>query len=389
MNEKEAFDYAAMVIRYLRQEFTVEEEAHFLKLLDSDPEKLRILNAYKDTAEIQQRLSEMNELDLNAAWGKILKRQKAKKKTVKIKWIGYAAALMLAGVLSFLWTAHFFEDKDIVKENRYGYKNDVIPNNGTAKLTLSNGNSISLSNNRHLTEEGSRVVVANGELHYKNKEEEFQPSQEIFNTLQVERGGLYKLILSDGTRVWVNSLSSLRFPVSFTQKERRVFLEGEAYFEIASAAGRPFKVVTNQREILVLGTKFNTKSTETVTTTTLMEGSVKVTNARNSSVLIPGQQAAVSGTGINLSFANMDKVMAWKDGQFYFDHDEIQKIMDELAAWYGVEVHYEGKILAGRYGGSISRKVSLGEVLEMLKDVSDLDFEIEGRKVIVKRDKNV
>jgi ferric-dicitrate binding protein FerR (iron transport regulator) len=193
-------------------------------------------------------------------------------------------------------------------------------------------------------------------------------------------------MLSDGSKVWLNAASSLRFPASFAGKERKVELLGEAYFEVAKNAAMPFKVKVNGMEVEVLGTHFNINSYENESTvrTTLLEGSVKINNNNSSSLLKPGQQAQVNKAGEIKIINNVDveEAIAWKEGKFQFDRADIHDIMRQLARWYDVDVEYKGSV-SSHFGGTISRDVNLSQVLNMLHLTGEVKFQIEDRKVIV------
>ena len=212
----------------------------------------------------------------------------------------------------------------------------------------------------------------------------------LYNTISTPRGGQYQLILADGTKVWLNSSSSLRFPSNFTGDERKVTLTGEGYFEVAKNAAMPFKVeVAGKEEVKVLGTHFNINAYEDESNinTTLLEGKVEVTSFANkfSNILSPGQQAKLNTAGqikIN-NQVDVEQVVAWKNGVFQFgDEMDIYSVMKQISRWYDLEVTYKGNV-SGDIGGSISRNVTVSKVLNMLEIASELKFEVNGRKVLV------
>jgi ferric-dicitrate binding protein FerR (iron transport regulator) len=196
------------------------------------------------------------------------------------------------------------------------------------------------------------------------------------------------LELPDGTKVWLNSSSSLTYPVIFKGKERGVELTGEAYFEVAKNAASPFFVKTSSQTIKVLGTHFNINSyqDEKSVKTTLLEGSVEVTGngTRQITSLKPGQQAVNSAGNIKIiSDADIDEAVAWKNGKFLFRNTDLQTVMRQLSRWYDVEVTYQGVVAAKHYRGRISRNVPVSQVFEILK-TSGVNFIINGRTIIVK-----
>ncbi|MEO8962711.1 MAG: FecR domain-containing protein [Ginsengibacter sp.] len=308
-------------------------------------------------------------------------------------YIRLAAAAVIVGLLSA--GVYFIGEQDsprqIVKtENliKQTNNNDVLPGRNTATLTLADGTTVILDDaqNGTVTTQGNTKVIKlnNGMLSYKSLHQ--KTAEIVYNTILTPKGGQYQLILSDGSKVWLNAASSLRFPADFTAKERKVELLGEAYFEVAKNTARPFKVVTEGMEVEVLGTHFNVNSydDESSTRTTLLEGIVKISHGTNTDFLKPGQQAKLTRDG-NLKIINnadLDESVAWKEGKFQFDRADIHEVMRQIARWYDVSVDYKG-IVSSHFGGSISRDVNLSQVLKMLEMTSNLKFQIEDQHVVV------
>lgn len=207
-----------------------------------------------------------------------------------------------------------------------------------------------------------------------------------FHTLVTPKGAQFRLTLSDGTRVWLNAASSLRYPVEFEGAERRVELAGEAYFEVAPMSRKPFRVSTNGMDVEVLGTRFNINCymDEQVSSTTLVEGSVRVSTGRDARTIRPGQQASSRSDGrLGISHeVDLDQVLAWKNGEFNFNDADLQDVMRQLARWYDVEIHYEGLPSKRRFGGEVQRSLSLQDVLKLLEK-NNVHFRIEGRRLVV------
>jgi transmembrane sensor len=245
------------------------------------------------------------------------------------------------------------------------------------------------------TQGNTQVLKLNdGQLQYKESSE-VSPSggdlEGAFNTMSTPRGGQYQLTLSDGTKVWLNAASSLRYPATFTGKDRQVELNGEAYFEVAHNAAMPFKVnVAGKEEVEVLGTHFNINSysDEPAVKTTLLEGSVKVTPAINTTIstqlatiLKPGEQAQMQAGGKINRQTNVDigKVMAWKNNIFNFNNENI---MRQLSRWYNVDIRFEGTIPGIKFSGEIGRNLSLKQVLSIL-DETRIKYRIEGKTLVI------
>jgi len=269
------------------------------------------------------------------------------------------------------------------------YAHDQPPGRNNARLTLADGRTITLDSaaNGGLAQQGNtRVIKLNGQIAYKNTGSGKAVDASLFNTISTAKGNQYQLILSDGSKVWLNAASSMRFPTTFTGKERRVEITGEAYFEIAKNPAMPFKIQVGNGEIEVLGTHFNVNAyaDEPTVKTTVLEGAVAVKKATARQVLEPGQQAAFGPQGgISLS-KNVDVAYetAWKDGFFWFDNTDIHTLMRQVSRWYDVDVTFKGNIEDDGFTGKISRNVPLSKFLNVLEQY-ELHFTIEGKKIIV------
>ena len=309
-----------------------------------------------------------------------------------------AAVVILVGTgLFYLWTSYGTEK--LVKGRISPQTNDVAPGGDKAILTLADGSQIALDDVRSgpiAHQVGSTIRKADdGQLIYALGEMEHKAGatrKEIMNTITTPRAGQYKVVLPDGTRAWLNSLSSIRFPTVFLDAVRQVEITGEVYFEVAKNSRQPFRVkVNNQMEVEVLGTHFNINaySDEASINTTLLEGAVKINANRSEQVLTPGQQAQVrmGERGIQVvRKADLEHIMAWKNGAFSFEDADLRSVMRQLARWYDVEVSYEGRIPAGEFNGKISKNLTLGQVLKVLT-VTRVKYRIEnGSKIIIMSD---
>lgn len=280
-------------------------------------------------------------------------------------------------------------------------ENDISPGTSGAILTLDNGQKIVLD---HLGQDtiaiqgNTSVISRNGEIVYDGKNGSGNDLK--YNTLSTPRGRQFQLVLADGTKVWLNAMSSIRYPAFFTSDERRVEISGEVYFEVAHLTRKmnngekrvPFIVQVNALsgdggEIEVLGTHFNINAynDESVVKTTLIEGRVKVKKGKDEAVLQPGYQSQVVKDGrIKVTKdVNTDMEIAWKNGFFTFDSSGVTTVMNQIARWYDIDVEYQdGEIPDERFGGDIQRNARLSSVLKVLEK-SGVKFRVEGRKVIV------
>ena len=272
-------------------------------------------------------------------------------------------------------------------------KNDVAPGKAGAILTLADGTTVvldSLGNGLVATQNGAKVLLHNGQLAYNTNGA--APAEMTYNTMATPKGRQFQLVLPDGTKVWLNAASSLRYPTAFAGSERTVEITGEAYFEVAklvsSSTGQrvPFRVkVNNQTTIEVLGTHFNINSydDEKTVNTTLLEGSVRIVSGAEKAILKPGQQAQAGASQIKIvPDANVEKVMAWKNGVFDFQDASLEEVMRELQRWYNIDVVYEKGIPQLEFIGKMGRDLTLANVLSGL-EMSKVHFRIEGRKLVV------
>lgn len=266
-------------------------------------------------------------------------------------------------------------------------KPTIAAGGNKAMLTLSDGSSIMLDSTHQgtLAKQGNVKIVKVNIATLAYNTGEAKTGVVVYNTLSTPIGGEYQLILPDGSKVWLNASSSIHFPTVFTGNERKVTVTGEAYFEVAKNAAMPFKINVKDMEVVVLGTHFNIMAydDESSMNTTLLEGSVKVTKGTIVKMLMPGQQSIINKTGeIKITDADVEEVMAWKNGWFQFDAYDIKTIMRQISRWYNVEIVYEGKVPEGHFSGLVSRNNDIFQVLKIMQSAG-VKFKIDGRKLIV------
>jgi ferric-dicitrate binding protein FerR (iron transport regulator) len=264
-----------------------------------------------------------------------------------------------------------------------------------ATLTLANGKVIALddaANGKIAEQEGITITkTKDGQVVYTINDAIAGDAKEIINTISTPMGGQYRVHLPDGSSVWLNAGSSLRYPVRFLGAERKVTLTGEAYFEVEKNISKvkniPFIVLTDKQEVTVLGTHFNINAytDEPIIKTTLIEGAVKVNRvgAPGDAVLLkPGQQSSMAAGKLSVSFVNTEEAIAWKNGVFLFNDADLKTVMRSIARWYDVEVLYEGELPNKEFSGDIYRNLNLNQVLDVLSFYK-VHFRVEGRKIIV------
>lgn len=298
----------------------------------------------------------------------------------------------VAAILIILSTAaHFYQSKKTVDQLEIAKEkiNDIDPGVNKAVLTLANGRRILLDDTGQgliATQAGIRIKkLSDGMISYELTNDIPAINSRGFNTIETPKGGKYQILLPDGSKVWLNAASSLHFPATFTNSERRVELNGEAFFEVAKNKLIPFRVITRDISVSVTGTQFNVMAykDESFSATTLVEGSVDVNNKNQNMTLSPGEQV-VNKAGVPLSkkMVDVDQATAWKNGLFQFADTDIETVMRQIGRWYDVTVEYKGKIPANRFGGYISRDSKLSQVLKML-ELSGVKFALEEKKIIV------
>ena len=281
--------------------------------------------------------------------------------------IAVAAAVLVAVFFGSLWITKQ-RSEPVVQTVA-----DLAPGGNRAMLTLGDGTTIVLDSagNGLLAEQaGTQVVkVEDGRIAYTS--EGRKKTEMVYNTITTPRAGQYELILPDGSKVWLNSESSIRFPVSFTGSFRVVEITGEAYFEVAENHDMPFRVKTEGITIEVLGTSFNVRAyaDESSVNTTLVEGSVQIASPVSHTTITPGQMARAEGSGqISVeNDADVDEIIAWKKGLFLFNSENIEQIMSHISRWYDVDVVFAGEVSNETFSGIVSRKSNVSEVLRIME----------------------
>jgi transmembrane sensor len=311
------------------------------------------------------------------------------------KW--WRPAIAAASVIIFLTGISYFflkpgNEKIVAKNTTAPVKliNDVKPGGSKAILTLSDGSEIVLDSAASgvLANQGNTRIskLPGGQISYNTNG--LAVSEVLYNKMTTPVGGLYQLLLPDGSKVWLNSSSSIRYPTRFAGKERAVEITGEAYFEVAKNAAMPFTVKINDNaSVQVLGTHFNINaySDEAEIKTTLLEGAVKISQGTSSSLLKPGQQARVNKTGSVKVIADADteEAVAWKNGNFQFNSTDIVTVLRQASRWYDIEIVYAGnKIPDDKFTGKLPRAVNLSSLLKWMQ-WSDVHFKLEGKKLII------
>lgn len=335
--------------------------------------------------------------DVDLAWSEIEKRTAAPRKRWLLPGIATAAAILI--VFSFgIW---FYSYNAPKPETQYVHNelNTIIsPGGNKAFLTLSDGRKISLTDapDGEIAKQAGIKIRKSGDgqiIYEVSGIGNVSADGNKFNTIETPRGGQYQVNLPDGSRVWLNAASSLKYPTSFTGSERKVELEGEAYFEIAHNKSMPFRVVSNKQVVEVLGTHFNVNAyADENALTTLLEGSVKIETAGDVSQFIkPGQQTELTSNGdLKVSAVNAGLSVAWKNGKFIFRNEPVESAMRKIARWYDVEISYPDGVPQRTVWANVSRFKNVSDILELIELSKVAHFKIvpgdasgNGRRIIV------
>lgn len=380
---KENTGHIAEILRkFLSGNLTGEEQSQLDDWLNASPQNKQFLESFRQAKNIEDDLSIVRKLDANKAWNKLNNKNRTGITSIG-KWsLGIAATITFLVGSFVLWRTELTTDNSKEKHAVIAQPQDIAPATSGAILVLADGTKISLDNDSTKTLTKNNNLVGNSNELIVKATDQAIPTQ--YNSLIVPKASFYKMTLVDGTKVWVNALSQLKFPAQFSKTERRVFLEGEAYFEVAHNPDRPFIVESKGNEIKVLGTHFNVNSYSEEVRTTLAEGKVEVRRNNQHVELLPGEYVWSSPDNLIKGEADLQRDLSWHNNEFYFKKETIVDIAHQLSRWYDLDVKFRGNVqLDKEYTGSIERDVKLSQVLEMLSYVSNLKFEVDGRKLII------
>ena len=383
---------------YLNNQLSEEELRLFLSLLQQSENQAKLTDSI-DSLLKKKDETKADPQTADALFQRIMKAAEqhegerdvpVKKMHPRFRFVRYIAAACLVGLL--LFGAYQWFGKDSKKEMAVqpgvapSATQDVLPGGDKAVLTLADGTRIILdeATNGTLAKQGTaKIIKIDGKLAYAA---ERKGGEVLYNTITTPKGGQYQVELADGSQVWLNANSSLRFPTAFVGGERRVEITGEAYLEVAKNTAKPFFVNVVGSEIQVLGTHFNVMAynDEPALRTTLLEGAVRFVHNNQGSMLRPGQQSVLKKDG-QVQVENdvdIENVMAWKNGKFSFQGVDVGTLTRQLARWYDVEIVYN-KPVSELFYAKFSRNIKLSDALKALELTGKVRFAIDGRKIIV------
>ena len=384
---KEAFEIARIIQKSLKGKLSESEE----KLL-SDWRKVSEENEHAFQRMISEDfytvgMEKLETYDYRVAYGRFLQKkyQQRRKRRFLINMARVAAVALPFVIALVLYVGLNREEEQMVRPS---LASNILPGTSKAVLTLANGQMIPLgkeATDSTIITDGTQISASGSGVTYASGVES---ESVVYNKLEIPRGGEFCLTLSDGTRVWLNSETSIQYPVAFGAKERRVFVQGEAYFEVAKDANKPFTVQFMSSSVTVLGTSFNIRSypEEKRSQTTLAEGSVRIYSPGSSMLLKPGEQAEVSALSGEMVKQEVEvkNFTSWKDGRFVFEQQPLEDIMRTLERWYDIRVIFrdEGAKRIS-LSGNLKRYGDFSQVMNMLQMTGDVRFELHGNDVYI------
>ncbi|MGX5689155.1 FecR family protein [Arcticibacter tournemirensis] len=344
----------------------------------------------------QNELSDVGEEEINdrlaSLWQGLPVNRQIKRRAIGLRIISISSAAIVLIALGI----SFYHSPEVKKKQEHKIVKDIPPGGNKAILVLSDGHEISLNDAQDgdLAQQSGVTVtkVADGKLSYAGNEasQGTEGKANLYNTIYTPPGGQFEVTLPDGTIVWLNAASSIKYPVQFSGKGRRVELSGEAYFEVSRKKNTPFIVESPHQRIEVLGTHFNVNSypNEPFVKTTLLEGAVKVvpvvSNPSGEGTIIkPGEQTLLTGSRLVVEKADIEKETAWKNGDFIFDNEDFNTILRQICRWYDVELTNPGNYRDLHLSGRVSRSRKISAVLEALEVTAKVKFKLEGRRITI------
>jgi transmembrane sensor len=375
------FRVAYLISHFIQENLSEEEELELDYWVQQSDHNMKIFEDMTDESVVEDFMKWYAERDTERSLQEVKQRLqflKPKKRVLIWRYAAAASIILLLGAGLYYFVGNDNQKKEpVVVENR---PSDIAPGKAYATLTLANGQQIILSNLKD-TVINSNVSVRNGVVIYSDVAGEPE-----YHEITIPRKGFYQLVLPDGSKVWVNSSSSIRYPSRFSGKERRVSVSGETYFEIAKDAIHPFIVSVNGTDITAIGTAFNINAypNEDGLRITLTEGKIKVGADSKVEQLEPGQQLMIVNDQWNLSAIDTSPIIAWTKNQFKLKNTTIEEAMRMAERWYDAKIIYKDKI-TDHFTGTIDRSVPVSHLLKLLEATGQVHFRIEGDTIIVTR----
>lgn len=384
---KEAFEIARIIQKSLKGKLSESEERQLSGWRKVSDENERAFQRMISEDFYTIGMEKLEMYDSRVAYGRFLQKkyQQRRKRRFLINMARVAAVALPFVIALVLYVGLNREEEQMVRPS---LASNILPGTSKAVLTLANGQMIPLgkeATDSTIITDGTQISASGSGVTYASGVES---ESVVYNKLEIPRGGEFCLTLSDGTRVWLNSETSIQYPVAFGAKERRVFVQGEAYFEVAKDAKKPFTVQFMSSSVTVLGTSFNIRaySEEKRSQTTLAEGSVRIYSPGSSMLLKPGEQAEVSALSGEMVKQEVEvkNFTSWKDGRFVFEQQPLEDIMRTLERWYDIRVIFKDEGAKRiSLSGNMKRYGDFSQVMKMLQMTGDVRFELHGNDVYI------
>lgn len=388
---EQEYKIAALIQRYVSGNATEEERNEVERWMAESEEHGVLMEKFRSDVFLQEQLAEHDIFDVEVAFKRFRKSKREKERRLLVYRVAGVAAVLLVvlGVAVYSWIR-----KETGPENMAQLVEVLSPGSSRATLILAGGREVHLNDSVHLEiKEQMAMIKVKGDEVYYSEDAEYADSSDLqpsINKVVTSRGGEYKLILSDGTKVWLNADSRFEFPSKFVGQERRVYVEGEVYFEVAKDVSHPFVVTTKQAKVRVLGTSFNVRAyPDEIYRTTLLEGCVEVLYKKGVVKLQPHEQWILDGDVGRVAPVNVRMAASWKNGSFAFDDEPLLNVFQELERWYDVHVFIANEeIREMKFTGIFPRYANMDKVLNIVELATGVSCKVSNRTIVISKHEN-
>lgn len=385
--DKGAYRIAFLIAGYIRGTITEKDHDELDEWVNENDHNMLLFEELTDEDNLEANLAWMDKVNAEHSYesslgeGKFIKQ--GKKFRINPVWMAAASAILLVGIF---FVYQYYTNKMKTKGPLITDRSMLQPGGNKATLTLENGRVIDLAaaKNGLLNADNGISVIKTQDGRMVYEDDTMVQAASVMHTLTTPVGGQYQVTLPDGTRVWLNASSILKYPSRFAGNDREVLLSGEGYFEVAKNSSKPFRVTAGNINVEVIGTHFNINAynDEPALTTTLLEGSVKVSNGSEFKMLVPGQQSVIIDSDIKISSVDTSNIVAWKNNEFKFTDAPIESIMRQVKRWYGAEIIYHDKV-AHHFNATVDRTEPIDKLLHYLQGTGQVHFKLDNKKIIV------
>lgn len=388
---EQEYKIAALIQRYVSGNATEEERNEVERWMAESEEHGVLMEKFRSDVFLQEQLAEHDIFDVEIAFKRFRKSKREKERRLLVYRVAGVAAVLLVvlGVAVYSWIR-----KETGPENMAQLVEVLSPGSSRATLILAGGREVHLNDSMHLEiKEQMAMIKVKGDEVYYSEDAEYADSSDLqpsINKVVTSRGGEYKLVLSDGTKVWLNADSRFEFPSKFVGQERCVYVEGEVYFEVAKDVSHPFVVTTKQAKVRVLGTSFNVRAyPDEIYRTTLLEGCVEVLYKKDVVKLQPHEQWILDEGVGRVAPVNVRMAASWKNGSFAFDDEPLLNVFQELERWYDVHVFIANEeIREMKFTGIFPRYANMDKVLNIVELATGVSCKVNNRTIVISKHEN-